>query len=271
MAKQSKAKQKFQVLWLVVKQILQIKITKIKAGFTLVELSIVLVIIGLIIGGVLVGKDLIHSAELRSLVSQYGEYEIAYNTFKTKYNCIPGDCADSVALFGQSPDGWSPSPHGNGMIEGYEIRYVCQQLTIAGLVKTGCITGHPWSPALGVYPNFNALPSVYSSTMLIDIFYNYPYIWSAPNIKAGNFLGIGGQSGDGSYGPISAVFNPTGMLPIDAKEFDTKIDDGLPYSGKLTQVSSSWYCGTYATNTYYPINYKDAAGTWGCVSMWKLD
>jgi prepilin-type N-terminal cleavage/methylation domain-containing protein len=48
-------------------------------GFTLIELSIVLVIIGLIIGGVLVGQDLIHAAQTRAAVSQLERYNSAVN------------------------------------------------------------------------------------------------------------------------------------------------------------------------------------------------
>ena len=60
-------------------------------GFTLIELSIVLVIIGLIVGGVLVGQDLIKAAEIRATVSQVEGYNSAVNTFRLKYNGLPGD------------------------------------------------------------------------------------------------------------------------------------------------------------------------------------
>ncbi len=69
-------------------------------GFTLVELSIVLVIIGLIAGGILLGKDLITAAEIRYSVSQMQQMEISYNTFKIKYNCVVGDCQNATDFFG---------------------------------------------------------------------------------------------------------------------------------------------------------------------------
>ncbi len=69
-------------------------------GFTLIELSIVLVIIGLVVGGVLVGRDLIKAAEIRAQVNQIEQMETAYNTFKLKYNCIAGDCPNATDFFG---------------------------------------------------------------------------------------------------------------------------------------------------------------------------
>lgn len=71
-----------------------------KCGFTLIELSIVLVIIGLIIGGVLVGKDLIHAAELRTIISDKEKYITAVNTFRTKYGELPGDMRQATSIFG---------------------------------------------------------------------------------------------------------------------------------------------------------------------------
>ena len=51
-----------------------------KSGFTLIELSIVLVIIGLIIGGILVGRDLINASAIRAQISQIDKYQQAANT-----------------------------------------------------------------------------------------------------------------------------------------------------------------------------------------------
>src|ERR1700722_15466804 len=99
-------------------------------GFTLIELSIVLVIIGLIVGGVLVGQDLIKAAEVRAQISQIEKYNTAVNTFYGKYQAIPGDMNIATASqFGFTVgslctgDGTSPygSRNGNGLIEGAGI------------------------------------------------------------------------------------------------------------------------------------------------------
>ena len=60
-------------------------------GFTLIELSIVIVIIGLIVAGVVGGQTLVLQAKIRSQISDFNKYKIAYNTFQLEYNAIPGD------------------------------------------------------------------------------------------------------------------------------------------------------------------------------------
>ncbi len=87
-------------------------------GFTLIELSIVLVVIGLIIGGILVGRDLINAAEIRATISQVEKYRAAVNTFQSKFNCIPGDCLNAAA-FGFIPRGNLPGEgDGDGLLQG---------------------------------------------------------------------------------------------------------------------------------------------------------
>ena len=66
-------------------------------GFTLLEMSIVLVVIGLIVGGVLVGRDLISAAYTRAQISQIEKFNTAVNTFYGKYQALPGDMNNSVA------------------------------------------------------------------------------------------------------------------------------------------------------------------------------
>ncbi len=62
-----------------------------KNGFTLVELSIVLVIIGLLIGGILVGQSLIDSAKINQAVRQIQQYDIAVSNFQERFRQLPGD------------------------------------------------------------------------------------------------------------------------------------------------------------------------------------
>ena len=70
------------------------------SAFTLVELSIVLVIIGLLVGGVLSGKSLIRASELRAVASEFSYYKIAIGNFKDKYSALPGDMRNAVTYWG---------------------------------------------------------------------------------------------------------------------------------------------------------------------------
>ena len=60
-------------------------------GFTLIEIAIVLVIIGLLLGGVLKGQELITSARVRNLISQQDGVKVAYFGFLDRYRALPGD------------------------------------------------------------------------------------------------------------------------------------------------------------------------------------
>lgn len=62
-----------------------------RLGFTLVELSIVLVIIGLLIGGILAGQSLIESTKINAQVAQIQQFDAAVMAFKAKYKFLPGD------------------------------------------------------------------------------------------------------------------------------------------------------------------------------------
>ena len=83
-------------------------------GFTLVELSIVLVIIGLIAGGVVGGKSLIKSSKQQGLVREFIALETAINSFDLQYDAIPGDFVDATDYW---PTSNTDSGDGNGKVD----------------------------------------------------------------------------------------------------------------------------------------------------------
>jgi len=67
-------------------------------GFTLVEMSIAMLIVAFLTGSILVGKELFYAAEIRATIQQIKTFDIAYNTFQLKYDCLAGDCSNAAQL-----------------------------------------------------------------------------------------------------------------------------------------------------------------------------
>lgn len=85
-------------------------ITRKQRGFTLVEIAIVLVIIGLLLGGVLKGQEMIENARIKSVVADMNGISAAYNSYIDRYRAIPGDEV-AATLTGR---GWAGTAFGNG-------------------------------------------------------------------------------------------------------------------------------------------------------------
>jgi prepilin-type N-terminal cleavage/methylation domain-containing protein len=108
------------------------KIRKDQAGFTLVEIAIVMVIIGLLIGGVLKGQAMIQNAKVKRVVKQGDELRAAIMTFYDKYGVYPGD----ERLPAVPPNGADNEGNGNGQIAGNaEVYEVFNDLGLAGLIS----------------------------------------------------------------------------------------------------------------------------------------
>jgi len=97
---------------------------KRKDGFTLVELSIVLVIIGLLIGGILVGQSMMETARITKTIKMLGQFDAGVENFKTKYNYLPGD----APMFGGDGNGLIDSNPWGGSGTGYVAELGCESV-----------------------------------------------------------------------------------------------------------------------------------------------
>jgi prepilin-type N-terminal cleavage/methylation domain-containing protein len=238
---------------------------KTHAGFTLVELSMVLVIIGLITGSVLVGKDLIKIAQIRKQIKQFEYYETAIYAFRDKYAGYPGDIEDPSRFFTDitSVAGSIREGNGNDIVEldgdnyyddnvnwdakAGEARRLFPQLSEAGLVTES----HDGSRFIDrgiprTKLNENAGFFIASSTNFevdaggreLDILQfrrGANAMWFVA-CNAGNNSSV--ATPPGSAIPFNNVMfywdDACGIFSsFDLRNLDTKIDDGLPLSGRL--------------------------------------
>ena len=247
-----------------------------KNGFSLVELSIVLVILGLLIGGVLTGQNLIKAAELRSVTEEYKNYQTAVNIFRDKYLAMPGDMINAGKFWGYANTGGAggicaapatntgTSPltcDGNGsgsLDQQYEMFRFWQHLANAGLIEgqyTGVTGG---GGAAHHVPGTNSPRSKLS-----------PGSWAIGyiGVHAGNATTFAHNYGHmGYYGAPTTTSAPTTALlaPEDVWNIDMKMDDGMPGAGNL--IVYPWTtCSLAASQTDYAAAYKLTSTTKDCI------
>lgn len=214
-------------------------------GFTLIELSIVLVIIGLLVGGVLVGRDLIQAAHLRQQVSQLERYSTAAQTFKAKYGALPGDIAQNKRPdFGLRNDNiaFQPCPVNDGGI------YACGGLVASG-VETGLIYIEPilffydlafmnLIPDKINYSVYNALVTPGDTVPSLALHPEFGMVALTFQGRLGYYLGI--TPGFGNNWTWLDQHSSSGALsPLEASQLDGKLDDGIPSTGRVMAVMST--------------------------------
>lgn len=241
-----------------------INFSKPIGGFTLIELSIVLVIIGLIVGGILVGRDLISSAGIRATIGQLETYNTAVHTFEAKYNAIPGDILSSHALqlgfynvTGASANKLAYG-NGDGVIQGYpdapwieggtfggEIIMFFLHLSQAKLIDGMYGAGGADVQVVGATPtggSYAGLPkvSVQVSGPLVS------QIIPPAKLGNGNYFTIGSVFGDNYFIITGAptldlgfnILPSNNISPTEAYIIDKKIDDGIFNTGNVYAIDA---------------------------------
>ena len=131
-----------------------------QSGFTLIEIAIVLVIIGLLLGGILKGQELINSARVKNLSTDFRNVPVFIYGYQDKYRSLPGDdAAANTHLTGATNASTPANSQGNGVIDGNwysttttdESYLFWQHVRLAGLAPGSTTVGAGFPPvnALG--------------------------------------------------------------------------------------------------------------------------
>lgn len=195
-----------------------------KRGFSLVEMSIVLVVIGLIVVGVVTGSSMIYSAKLRNVISEYVRLKEGVTAFEEQYKYYPGDFNGASKYWENAKDG-----NGNWVIEGdiAERLYAWNHLALANVIE-GAFTGEVVEDAPIYRENVN-LPG--------SIFVHNHYMIGSSTVNDAIFGRLGAYI---QYTSNDSPTSPWGgaLSPKDAKYIDTKMDDGMAFSGMVFGVDA---------------------------------
>lgn len=211
-------------------------------GFTLVELALVLVIIGLIIGGILVGQDMIKSAEVRATIGQWESFNAAQTVFRDKYNALPGDIKQQAAINFGFYDRSSVAEPGNGDGDGILefcganlggsaniLRHQsCERTLFWRDLSTAQLVGD------GLFVTATNTAAAITTEELVLYFPvaeigngNY---WLVSYGAGRNYFFLGGITSSAGTGIITSSAS---LSPVQAFSIDRKVDDGMPLRGQV--------------------------------------
>jgi prepilin-type N-terminal cleavage/methylation domain-containing protein len=194
-------------------------------GFTLVEIGVVLIIIGLLLAAVLKGQELIASAQVNKLIRDMTGYKAAITIFQDRYRMMPGDSTTAattvgngaVNCFGWCDDGVISFPP--------EMSLANNHLLAAGLYSGPAVT----APARG-WPNSEGYLLTHAGG---PIFLHYTAGYLTPSGQEASW-GTGWRNTVQTSGKLSSKF---------LGEVDRRVDDGNGWTGDMRAATHSWGFG----------------------------
>ncbi len=220
-----------------------------QSGFTLIEIAIVLVILGLLLGGVLKGEELITSARVRNLISQQDGVKAAFFGFQDRFRAPPGDYARAVVnIAGISTAACGGGVgNGNSRIEaGDEARLAWEHLS-----KSGFITG-----------NFTCAAADSAATTPVNAYGIYLQVI---------YDGIYGAGTTAAPAALRHNIKTGAQVPVELiAEMDRKIDDGRPNTGgfQFSRYRANAAAAPTDNNTAAPActNANTVTGVWNAAN-----
>ncbi|MBU6338679.1 MAG: prepilin-type N-terminal cleavage/methylation domain-containing protein [Rickettsiales bacterium] len=260
-----------------------------KSAFSLIELSIVLIIIGLLIAGVTGGASLIKSSELRSAISEARGYAVAVSGFYSQYNALPGDYTTAVAGSAVSDTTYglnSKIQYNNANITTYSSESV---VAWDQLIKTGTIdnslnlTSSNITNSQAVGTNMPA-----SKIKFAGWHFDYRIAVTSATDAAYTTSVSEGKAASPAYQNVVVLTGATtasttvantlvnGSAPLatasltgpDALSIDTKVDDGFANAGRVRGLLTTCYTASASANTGYIVS---SASSKVCALTFQVD
>lgn len=204
-------------------------------GFTLVEIAIVLVIIGLLLGGILKGQELINSARVRNMADQSSGIQAAYYGFIDRYRQVPGDMLNTTAC----------------TVVGAAVSAACPAGVVGGVTGANGQNGRidMWEEAGAVWTHMSVagfLSGTYAGVTATPVAYEGGTVTIPPQVPANAYqnailLGMldDYDEATGAANAIVRLAYSFGAAPASIlRELDVKLDDSLPGSGIVRATTS---------------------------------